>query len=173
MEMEVEVKFRVDLGEIQPRIEAIANFDHEEVQEDLYFSVPLPSLLRIRRIINRNESILGYKLIKDSRNEEFEEIEVAVEDFEKTKEILKRLGFNEDVWVKKHRYVYKLGNVTFELNRVEGLGDFLDIEVISDDPEKAKEEIWKIAKMLGLGEEDVEPRLYQELIQEKSKEKGK
>jgi len=63
--------------------------------------------------------------------------------------------------------VYRLGNVTFELNRVEGLGDFLDIEVISDNVEDAKREIWKVARGLGLKEEDVEPRLYQELIKEK------
>ena len=164
--MEVEIKFRVNAGEIRRRIEAIAHFDHEEVQEDLYFSVPLPSLLRIRRIVNQNESILGYKFIKDSRNEEFEEVEVKVEDFEKTREILKRLGFQEDIRVRKHRYVYKLGDVTFELNRVEGLGDFLDIEVISDDPLKAKKRIWEIAEKLGLTEEDVEPRLYQELMKD-------
>ncbi|WP_461866602.1 class IV adenylate cyclase [Thermococcus sp.] len=164
--MEVEIKFRVKIEDIKPKIEAIAQFDHEEVQDDLYFSIPLPSLLRIRRIVNRNENILGYKLIKDSRNEEFDEIEVKVDDFEKTREILKRLGFKEDVRIKKHRYVYKLDDVTFELNRVEGLGDFLDIEVISNDPEKAKEKIWKIAGMLRLSEEDVEPRLYQELMKE-------
>ena len=164
--MEVEIKFRVNAREIRRRIEAIAHFDHEEVQEDLYFSVPLPSLLRIRRIVNQNESILGYKFIKDSRNEEFEEVEVKVEDFEKTREILKRLGFEEDIWVKKHRYVYKLGDVTFELNRVEGLGDFLDIEVISDDPVEAKKRIWEIAEKLGLTERDVEPRLYQELMKD-------
>ncbi|MDK2853995.1 MAG: adenylate cyclase, class 2 [Thermococcaceae archaeon] len=166
--MEVEVKFRVVLDEIREKIEKLgAKLVREEIQEDLYFDVPLPNLLRIRHIVNTGEVILGYKEIKDKRNEEFDEIEVEVGDFDKTREILKRLGFTEDIWVKKHRYVYKLGNVTFELNRVEGLGDFLDIEVISDNVEEAKREIWKVAGMLGLKEEDVEPRLYQELIKGK------
>ncbi|USS40688.1 class IV adenylate cyclase [Thermococcus aggregans] len=163
--MEIEVKFKVLFDEIKEKIEGLgAELVREEIQEDLYFAVPLPNLLRIRRIANTGEVILGYKEIKDERNEEFDEIEVKVEDFEKTREILKRLGFKEDIWVKKHRYVYRLGNVTFELSRVEGLGDFLDIEVISEDVEKAKREIWEVAKKLGLKEEDVEPRLYQELI---------
>jgi len=163
--MEIEVKFKVLFDEVKEKIETLgAELVREEIQEDLYFVVPLPNLLRIRRIVNSGEAILGYKEIKDDRNEEFDEIEVKVEDFDKTREILKRLGFKEDIWVKKHRYVYKLGNITFELNRVEGLGDFLDIEVISEDVEKAKREIWEVAKKLGLKEEDVEPRLYQELI---------
>lgn len=166
--MEVEVKFKVLFDEIKEKIERLgAELVREEVQEDLYFDIPLPNLLRIRRIVNTGEVILGYKEIKDQRNEEFDEIEVEVKDFDKTREILKRLGFKEDIWVKKHRHVYRLGNVTFELNRVEGLGDFLDIEVISDNVEDAKREIWKVARGLGLKEEDVEPRLYQELIKEK------
>ena len=80
--------------------------------------------------------------------------------------ILKRLGFTEDVWVRKHRFVYKLGDITFELNKVEGLGDFLDIEVIAEDVQEAKRRIWEVANMLGLREEDVEPRLYQEMLKE-------
>ncbi|MCD6559436.1 class IV adenylate cyclase [Palaeococcus sp. (in: euryarchaeotes)] len=165
--MEIEIKFRVELEEIMEKIEALgAGFVGEEVQEDLYFSLPPKHLLRIRRIANLGQSILGYKYIQDERNEEFDEIEVEVSDFEKMKEILKRLGFREDVWVKKHRLVYKLDDVTFELNRVEGLGDFLDIEVMSEDVEYAKKRIWEIAGLLGLNEEDVEPRLYQELLEE-------
>ncbi|WP_175059035.1 class IV adenylate cyclase [Thermococcus sp. 2319x1] len=166
--MEVEVKFRVLLDEIKEKIEKLgAELVREEVQEDLYFDIPLPNLLRIRRIVNTGEIILGYKEIKDQKNEEFDEIEVEVKDFDKIREILKRLGFKEDTWVKKHRHVYRLGNVTFELNHVEGLGDFLDIEVISDDVEEAKRKIWEVARELELKEEDVEPRLYQELIKEK------
>ncbi|AFL96230.1 putative adenylate cyclase 2 [Thermococcus cleftensis] len=167
--MEVEVKFRVDFSSARRAIESIgAAFVREEIQEDVYLSAPLPELLRVRRIGNLNRSFLTYKRIADpGRNEEFDELEVEVSSFETTLEILKRLGFKEDVVVKKRRLVYRLGDVTFELSEVEGLGAFLDIEVISDDVEEAKRKIWETARGLGLGEEDVEPRLYQELIREK------
>ncbi|NJE10297.1 class IV adenylate cyclase [Thermococcus sp. MAR1] len=164
--MEVEVKFRVDFNSIREKIESLgATFIREEMQEDVYLSVPLPELLRVRKISNLNRSFLTYKRIADpGRNEEFDEIEVEVSDFEKTLQILKRLGFKEDVWVRKRRLVYRLGDVTFELNDVEGLGAFLDIEVIADDVEEAKRKIWEVAKRIGLSKDDVEPRLYQELI---------
>ncbi|WP_297437771.1 class IV adenylate cyclase [Thermococcus sp.] len=164
--MEVEVKFRVDFNSVMRRIERIgAEFVHEEIQEDLYFLLPYPQLLRVRRISNLGRSFLTYKLIKDpGQNEEFDEIEVEVSDFETTVEILRRLGYEEDVWVKKYRRVYRLGDVTFELNRVENLGDFLDIEVITEDVAEAKRKIWETAEMLGLSRADVEPRLYQELM---------
>ncbi|WP_297521450.1 class IV adenylate cyclase [Thermococcus sp.] len=169
--MEIEVKFRVDFERMRRRIESIgASFLREETQEDVYFSVSLPELLRVRRISNLGRAFLTYKRIVDpGRNEEFDELEVEVSDFDTTVEILKRLGYEEDVVVRKRRLVYRLGDVTFELSEVEGLGGFLDIEVISDDVEGAKRMIWEVAEKLGLTENDVEPRLYQELIREKMK----
>ncbi|WP_297523128.1 class IV adenylate cyclase [Thermococcus sp.] len=167
--MEVEVKFRVDFEAIREKIEELgADLSHEELQEDVYFSLPYPRLLRVRNVPNLGRAFLTYKEVKDpGRNEEFDELEVEVSSFGTTAEILRRLGFNEDVVVRKRRLVYKLGDVTFELNDVEGLGGFLDIEVISDDVPEAKGRIWEVAKALGLSEEDVEPRLYQELMKEK------
>ncbi len=167
--MEIEVKFRVDFEEIREKIENLgSSFLREEIQEDLYFSLQYPHLLRVRRIINLGKSFLTYKLVRDpGKNEEFEELEVEVSNFETTVEILKRLGFREDVRIKKRRLVYRLENITFELNLVEGLGAFLDIEVISDSVEDAKRTIWEVAEKLGLSQKDVEPRLYQELIKEK------
>ncbi|AEH24622.1 class IV adenylate cyclase [Pyrococcus yayanosii] len=170
--MEVEVKFRVNLEDIKKRLEGIgAKFSHYEFQEDIYFSIPRPKLLRVRAVHNNGKAYLTYKEIRDERNGEFYEVEVEVENFEKTVEILRRLGFEVEVIVRKHRWVYKIGDITFELNRVEGAGDFLDIEVIDDDVHRAKEKIWTVARRLGLGEEDVEPRLYTELLSEASRVK--
>jgi len=168
--MEIEVKFRVNFEEIKKKIERLgASFAQEELQEDVYFSVPLPELLRVRRISNLGKAFLTYKLITDpGRNEEFDELEIEVSDFRTTVEILRRLGYKEDVVVRKRRLVYRLGKVTFELSKVEGLGGFLDIEVISNDVVEAKRKIWETAEKLGLTEKDVEPRLYQELIREKT-----
>ncbi|NPA47563.1 MAG: class IV adenylate cyclase [Thermococci archaeon] len=164
--MEIEVKFRVDFEAMRRKIEELgAGFVREEIQEDVYFNVPLPNLLRVRKVENLGKAFLTYKLIEDpGRNEEFDEIEVEVSDFDDTVEILRRLGYKEDVIVRKRRLVYKLGRVTFELSDVEGLGGFLDIEVMGDDVSEAKELIWETASRLGLGREDVEPRLYRELL---------
>ncbi|NJE84418.1 class IV adenylate cyclase [Thermococcus sp. CX2] len=166
--MEIEIKFRVEFNKTKAAIESLgAVFVREEIQEDLYFSLSLPELLRIRRIVNLGRAFLTYKRIEDpGKNEEFDEIEVEISDFEKMREILKRLGFEEDIWVRKRRLVYRLNDVTFELSEVEGLGAFLDIEVMSDDVSYAKKRIWDIARRLGLRKEDVEPRLYQELLHE-------
>ncbi|MFA4640618.1 class IV adenylate cyclase [Pyrococcus kukulkanii] len=165
--MEIEVKFRVNFDEIKKKIETLgAHFSHFEEQEDVYFKVSRPKLLRVRAIHNLNEYYITYKEIRDKRNEEFYEIEFKIENFQKAVEMFRGLGYEVEAVIKKKRWVYKLNDVTFELNRVEKAGDFLDIEVIAEDPEEAKRKIWEVAKKLGLKEEDVEPRLYIELINE-------
>ncbi|WP_456421835.1 class IV adenylate cyclase [Thermococcus sp.] len=164
--MEIEIKFRVDFEETKRKLESLgASFVGEELQEDVYFYLPLPKLLRVRNIENLGKAYLTYKEIKDpGRNEEFDELEVEVSDFDTTVEILRRLGFDKDVVVKKRRLIYRFNGFTFELNDVEGLGGFLDIEVVSENVEDAKKKIWEVAEVLGLNEEDVEPRLYRELV---------
>jgi adenylate cyclase class 2 len=47
--------------------------------------------------------------------------------------ILAKLGFFPSAEVKKLRTKYILGQVTFALDKVEGLGSFLEIEVRADD----------------------------------------
>ncbi|CAB49878.1 class IV adenylate cyclase [Pyrococcus abyssi] len=166
--MEIEIKFRVS-EDIKERLESLnAKFVGLEVQEDVYFDVPLPKLLRVRRISNLGKSYITYKEIMDRNNEEFYEVEFEVSDFNLAIEVFKRLGFDVKASIKKERLIYKLGDVTFELNKIPGLGNFLDIEVISDDPEEAKRKIWEVAEKLGLKKKDVEPRLYIELVNELS-----
>ncbi|AFK22625.1 class IV adenylate cyclase [Pyrococcus sp. ST04] len=163
--MEIEVKFRVDLDKIKEKLESLGViFSHFEDQEDVYFRVPRPKLLRVRAIHNMKKYYITYKEIMDERNEEFYEVEFEVGNFNKALEMFKRLGFEVEAVIKKKRWVYKLNDITFELNRVEKAGDFLDIEVIAENPEEAKKKIWEVARKLGLSKEDVEPRLYIELI---------
>ncbi|AAL80987.1 CYTH domain-containing protein [Pyrococcus furiosus DSM 3638] len=167
--MEVEIKFKIKLEDFLHTLNTFnPEFVRYEEQEDVYFEVPRPKLLRIRGVHNLKKYYLTFKEILDENNEEFYEVEFEIGDFEKAVEVFKRLGFKIQATIKKKRWVYKLNGVTLEVNRVEGIGDFVDIEVISDSPEEAKEKIWEVAKMLGLKEEDVEPRLYLELINELS-----
>jgi len=52
-------------------------------------------------------------------------------------------------------------------DRVKGLGDFLEIELISDNGEEAQKEIKQFFKELGINEDKLERRGYGELWQEK------
>jgi adenylate cyclase class 2 len=158
--MEIEVKIRVkSIEDFEKRIEP-ASFLREEEQKDTYFKVPEGELLRVREIGNGG-AFLGHKRIRDGENTLFDEVEARVEDGEKVVDILKSLGFEELVAIKRCRRIYEQDGITMELNKVKGIGDFVDFEIISEDASE-KERILELIKKLGyLG--DIEPRLYTEL----------
>ncbi len=165
---EIEVKVPVDLQEAQRKIkEKGGKFRKKVNQKDLYFktSDEEREILRVRK--TDGKTILGYKGIEKSDNSVFNELEVEVIDSDKMIDILDNLGFEEKVEIQKDRWYYDLDGVTLELNDIEDLGSYLDFEVISDDEDKAKEKIYGAMNELDYSKDDIEPRLYYELLEEK------
>ena len=153
--MEVEAKFRIN-KDIKEKIEKIAEFVKEVFEEDYYLKHPCRDFMRTDealRIRKSEKIVLTYKGPKvDRETKTREEIEVVVSDFEGTLEIFKRLGFNVVAKVSKVRKIYKLDDVKILVDSVDGLGDFVEIEIKSDDVEVAKKKIFEIARRLGLKE---------------------
>ena len=91
-----------------------------------------------------------------------DETEIEVSDIEKTKKILKVLGFEEIGRMKKKRISYKLGDLKFEFDKYteeyDFIPEFLEIE------SESEEEIKKILKKLGLSIEDTKPWSMKDLI---------
>lgn len=165
---EIEVKVPVDLQEAQRKIkEKGGKFRKKVNQKDLYFktSDEEKEILRVRK--TDGKTILGYKEIEKSDKSVFNELEVEVIDSDKMIDILDNLGFDEKVEIQKDRWYYDLDGVTLELNDIKDLGSYLDFEVISDDEDKAKEKIYRVMNELDYSKDDIEPRLYYELLEEK------
>ena len=165
---EIEVKVPVDLQEAQRKIkEKGGKFRKKVNQKDLYFktSDEEKEILRVRK--TDGKTILGYKKIEKSDNSVFNELEVEVIDSDKMIDILDNLGFEEKVEIQKDRWYYDLDGVTLELNDIKDLGSYLDFEVISDDEKEAKEKIYGAMNELDYSKDDIEPRLYYELLEEK------
>lgn len=84
--------------------------------------------LRIRNC--KNESKLTYK--QDVYNngvwQYSNENELAIEDVSSIKEIFKCLGLKELLTISNYRKYYKYGNYEIVLEKVEGLGVFLEVE---------------------------------------------
>ncbi len=151
--MEVEVKFKVE-GDVLKRIESIAEFLKEVREEDYYFNHPCRDFresdeaLRIRK---SDGVFLTYKGPKvDAETKTREEIEVEIDEFEKAFKMLERLGFKFVAKVSKVRRIYALNDVKVTMDRVEGLGEFVEIELESEELEEGKKRIFEIAKALGL-----------------------
>lgn len=131
---EVELKARGDLKGVRERLRVIgAAYLGEEIEEDLYLDHPVRSFavtdeaLRIR--IKGKGGILTYKGPRlDPLSKSREELEVEVSDWRALMGILLRLGFREVGRVQKSRERYRLGAFVVCLDRVEGLGEFVEVE---------------------------------------------
>lgn len=85
-----------------------------------------------------------------NNNRDWVELESSVEKPEIFRQIFNNLGFEIDVIVDKTRKVYKKDGTEFEIDYIEGLGYFLEIE--SD----TKENLNKYIKLFGLTKEQLE-----------------
>jgi adenylate cyclase class 2 len=140
------------------------------VQADVYYAHPSRDFGRTDEALRlRTENDLtvitykGPKLDADSKTRE--EFEVSVANPRTMGDILERLGFRPVMRVSKHRKVYGIRGVSVCLDRVDGLGDFVEFEYQGEDLEKGKAVIKQL--MMDVGVEGNERRSYLELIMAK------
>lgn len=148
---EIEVKFEIEnIEAVKHKIESIgARYEGLYPQLDIWFDTREEILkrkgcgLRLRLQGEEATLTLKEKLVVGKLVREAEEHEVGVDDFDKTKEILEKLGFQEKLSYQKEREEWVIENVSIILDRVENLGVFLELE-------GAKEDIEEVIKKLGL-----------------------
>ncbi|AKG92173.1 adenylyl cyclase CyaB, putative [Geoglobus ahangari] len=168
--MEVEVKFAVENpDEIERIVEEMAEFVIDKEEYDLYFNHPCRDFaetdeaLRVRRDV---EGVtLTYKGRKvDPETKTREEIKVRLDDFDRMVAILGKLGFRVAGEVRKRRKIYRDGSIVICIDRLEGIGSFVELEIESDDVEGAKERLFEYAEKLGLSREKSIRTSYLEMV---------
>lgn len=117
-----------------------------------------------------SKSVMTYKGKKLNRlSMTRRELETGVEDAEICIQILQSLGFDivPPMVIKTRQFLYR-DDVTACLDRVEGLGDFLELEIIISEDEnqdQALSRIETILKQLGYSHEDTTRTSYLTMLQ--------
>lgn len=117
-------------------------------------------ILRIRRLANTAEFNLKQQRSNEMDNIEYE---TKIENPEAMHQILFILGWTPSVEVKKVRRKGKIGNYKICLDQVEELGDFVELEKMTDDnadPNQVREELFQVLESLGLSRQDEEIKGY-------------
>jgi adenylate cyclase, class 2 len=72
--------------------------------------------------------------------------------------------------VDKKREIYFVGNVKIHLDRVRGLGKFLEVEAITRTGrlDRARGQALRFQKLFGVGRQDIIPQSYSDLVRPKS-----
>jgi adenylate cyclase class 2 len=102
-------------------------------------------LIRIRS--EKDVHFLTYKA-STGRMGRYEEYETNIKDPKTIETILLKSKFNNIINVTKSRTTYKLGNCKINLDTVKGLGNFIEIEIISDS--QKHKELARIVKEMNL-----------------------
>ncbi len=100
------------------------------------------SALRLRRRGERAWLTFKGPILSDPEFKMREEVEVSVEDFERAKKILERIGFRAKFRYQKYTAKYVMGGVLLSLDRTP-IGNFVELE-------GEREEVQRVREILGL-----------------------
>ncbi|ABV35661.1 putative adenylate cyclase CyaB [Shewanella sediminis HAW-EB3] len=167
---EVELKYRLTsraqflsrLKAMNPEIMLEDNLEH-----DSYFDLPGGELKgENKSVCIRNMQPSGIKLwiVKGPEADRCEAVNIT--DDEKACSMLQTMGFKRVLEMKKTRSIYFLGEFHATLDHLEGIGDFAELAIMTDDEhrlEKYREQLLELAATLGLDSTQLETRSYREL----------
>jgi predicted adenylyl cyclase CyaB len=130
MPSNIEIKVRVgDFNEIRRRAEELSNTPVEIIpQEDIFFKTPKGRLKL--RVLAADPAQLIYYNRPDQEGPKRSDYHVSrTSDPENLKRVLE-LAFGIRGVVRKTRYLYLVGQTRVHLDDVEGLGQFMELEVV-------------------------------------------
>lgn len=167
--IEVEIKIRTDLETARQKlIENGFEYDYHVIESDTYYDNDAGDIrgndtaLRIRTVdfpdSGKSESYITFKGNRcDDISMTRPEYESPVGSADDVMRILISLGYKPvEPIVKKERTSYKKGSISACLDRVDGLGDFLELEIMAEDGAKdeALDGLWEMLEILGYKKED-------------------
>lgn len=157
MPINVEIKARVqDFASLKARVEAISEGAGQIMtQEDTFFDVPQGRLkLRQRLDANHPGQLIYYKR-EDTPAPKPSTYRIAPTDDPAALKDVLTLALGVRGVVKKQRHLYRVGQTRIHLDQVEGLGTFMELEVVLQ-PGQTVEQGKEIAHVLmtQLGIED-------------------
>lgn len=136
--------------------------------EDVYFTHPsrdfgkTDEALRLRKMENGAELTYKGPRMPSASTKSREELTLKTDDPLTAQRIVERLGFTEGIVVLKRRDSYVLDKLRIELDWVEGLGEFVELEVLTESLEQTQKLLKFATDELGL--DRPEPRTYLELM---------
>ena len=147
MPRNIEIKAGIASVEaLLPRAQAVAGGEAELiVQDDTFFTVP-QGRLKLREFADGSAELIHYQRPDTGQAKASDYVVVPVPDAAALREALAR-ACGVRGRVRKRRWLLRAGATRIHLDRVEGLGDFMELEVVLG-PQQDDEEGTRIAEAL-------------------------
>ena len=168
MPANIEIKARVrDFGELRRRVEQLSDIPVEVIpQVDTFFNTPWGRLKL--RVLSEDKGQLIYYTRPNQGGPKRSDYHISLSsDTENLKRVLE-LAYGIRGVVRKTRYLYLVGQTRVHLDDVEGLGQFMELEVVMREGQADAEGL-AIAEglmgALGVEENDLLEGAYMDLLE--------
>lgn len=168
MPSNIEIKAHVrDFAQIRLRAERLSDVPVEVIpQEDTFFVTPRERLKL--RVLSENDGQLIYYTRPDQEGPKRSDYQIyRTSEPEGLKRVLE-LAYGVRGVVRKTRYLYLVGQTRVHLDDVEGLGQFMELEVVLDDGQSDTEGqaiAEELMARLGVGKNDLLEGAYVDLLE--------
>ena len=120
-----------------------------------------PYVVRIRESGDRAK--LAYKSFTDDGS--WVEHETGIENPSEASRILEGIGLGAYLTIRKDRLVGKLGALELTIDAIESLGDFMEMEILTDDVKAGQARLIETAKAFGVSNERLITKGYVQLME--------
>ena len=135
MPRNVEVKARVESVEaLVPRVAALADRGPFEIEQDDTFFACAAGRLKLRTLASDEGELIFYRRSDDAGPKESSYVLAKTSAPGSLRDVL-TLAYGRAGRVQKHRTLFLIGRTRVHLDRVRGLGDFLELEVVLEEGE--------------------------------------
>jgi predicted adenylyl cyclase CyaB len=167
MPRNVEIKARVDdLQALHERAAALAGHEPTEIrQDDTFFRCPA-GRLKLREFADGTGELIFYQRTDQAGPKQSFYVRSPVADPRSLRECLEQ-AYGIVGRVRKTRWLYLAGRTRIHLDRVEGLGDFIELEVVLNDDEPlaaGEQEARSLMEKLGIEEAQLVEAAYVDLL---------
>jgi predicted adenylyl cyclase CyaB len=167
MPRNVEIKARIPSVEaIAPRVAALADRGPVEIAQDDTFFACERGRLKLRTLSPTEGELIFYRRPDRAGPTESSFVIAPSAAPDALREALS-LAYGPAGQVRKRRTLYLVGRTRVHLDRVEGLGDFLELEVVlaeGESPEGGVGEAHRLMAALDIGEADLVEGAYVDLL---------
>ena len=149
----IEIKARIESVEaLAERVAAIANEGPIEIPQDDTFFACERGRMKLRALSATEGQLIFYQRPNQKGPKESAYILYSTVSPDSLREVLS-LAYGQAGCVRKHRTLYLVGRTCVHLDRVENLGDFLELEIVLSEGERAEpgvEEAQGLMALLGI-----------------------
>jgi predicted adenylyl cyclase CyaB len=173
MPRNVEIKAKIhDLPQLRARAQSIADSGPFEIQQDDTFFVCHNGRLKLRIFSESRGELIFYKRDDSPNPKESQYIITPISTPHELRETLV-LALGECGRVRKQRILFLAGETRIHIDEVEGLGQFMELEVVLSDGEtvaQGVETARHVMQQLGVSDQDLVDRAYVDLLKAQKNE---